>query len=304
MDERKPITFRNNQPPTHHQSKPTQPGVAPPPSSISSHTSIGSWVKPPSFLLQSAPLHSPSITSQPHPQPSIAELTQRIHDQDRTIKEQQNKMSELYKCIDTLNKNLTALKAAQDKNTADIKASISQLQNSLFHHNGLSTSLPAPTSHATDLSDNEEDLFSAIPRPKNYTRKSTGPKRKKKKSNTPRLSSRAASTLSDTLQDDDTKTQADLTQDVIHTQLIELLTQILKPNYKQNSLPPEVSAALEMSSRATVSSLDLQTINHTNISAIADTLHQKITHNLPNVKKFSKTSLLSALKTITPPHEK
>jgi hypothetical protein len=209
-------------------------------------------------------------------------------------------MSELYKCIDTLTKNITALQTAQDRNTADIKASITQLQNSLFHRNGLKPPISTFSTHDSDLSDNDEDLLSAISRPDNYTHKSTGPKRKKKKSNSPRLNSRATSPL----QDEDTKIQSDRTQDIIHTQLIELLTQTLKPNYKQKTLPLEVQSALDLSSRDTISTLDLQTINHRNISTIADTLHQKITFNLPSIKKLSKSSILSALKTITPLHEK
>jgi hypothetical protein len=210
-------------------------------------------------------------------------------------------MSELYKCIDSLTKGMTALKMANDKNAADLKASIAQLQNSLFHHNGLQPSHPAlPTHDDTDLADGAEDLFSAIPRPDNYTHKNIGLKRKKKKSNSPRLSSRATSPFTEPTQDEDTKIEDDSLHDIIHTQLIELLTQLLKLNYKQKTLPLEVQSALELSSRDTITTLDLSTVDHTNINAIADILHQKITKNLPNLRKFSKNSLLSALKTITP----
>jgi len=310
MDERKPITFRspllshptNTIPSTHWPKvslhKPDLPAAEPP---------LGKWAKP---LTISSPTYNstppPRVPPSPvphHLHPSIAELTQRINDQNKTIQEQQHKLHEFHQCIIALTKNLAALKADQAQSSDEIKAALAQIQNSMYYQNGTKHLPTPPPNDDLDLTEEAESLFSAIGRPSTYSQKSTtrkpGPKRKKK-SDSRQDSPRSASPLQETKQENQDKEE---TQEIIHTQITDLLSELISPNYKQKKLPLEALSALEVSSRNTIKSLHLRTIEQTNIKNIAENLHRNIQLNLPNVKHLSKSSILSALKKIIPQHE-
>jgi len=309
MDERKPITFRS--PPLSHPTH--SPSTHWPNASLhkpGSSAPLGNWTKRPTISSPTynttPPRHVPTSPPSPvphHLHPSIADLTQRINDQNKTIQDQQHKLHEFHQCIVALTKNLAALKADQARSSDEIKAALAQIQNSMYYQNGTATKhLPTPPPREDlDLTDEAESLFSAIGRPSTYSQKSTTtrPKRKKK-SNSPQDSPRSASPLQETKQQNQ---DSEETQEIIHTQITDLLSELISPNYKQKKLPLDAQTALEVSSRNTIKSLHLRTIEQTNIKNIAENLHRNIQFNLPNVKHLSKSSILSALKKIIPQHE-
>jgi len=287
-DERIPIVFRPMTP-TKPKQNPLQKDNPPTTLKPTTNTNMGSWKKPPTIPTQREARPLPASPSSP-PTPTrehskMTELTVQILNQNKVIKEQQQKIEELQKSFNTLTEKLEKLQSSQIVSTNEIKASLTQIQEALNK----------PTlSFGSSFGQPSADLDSTF---SSYSQDSTSrkTKRKKNKPNLPWANTRASSPFNienknNAFSDDD--------DEQINTQLVDLFSQLLKQNYKQSNVPSDVVEGTKAAIRSTINTMHLHTIEKTNTKQIADSLHQNIQLFLPSMKKIPKTTILQELNNI------